>query len=61
MHIHHAYIGMAILAVSAAQIEFGVPMQREFYPWWAWVGLIVGAVVFSHDLYCHLRNWMGKR
>ena len=56
MHIHHAYIGLFLMAWSLAAILFRALLIGEYNPWLAWGGLILGTGLFVHDLWWHLTH-----
>ena len=54
LHVHHAYIGLFLMAWSLAVIFFRVGVIGEYNPWLAWGGLVLGMVLFIHDVLWHV-------
>ena len=55
IRLHHGYIGLLLLVWCALTIN-GIAVIGEFniYVWAA--GLVIGLILFFHDLYCHLAD-----
>ncbi|MEM2878280.1 MAG: hypothetical protein QXG10_01840 [Candidatus Hadarchaeales archaeon] len=56
MHVHHAYIGLALMLISALSMWFRFSFLVEYKFCVALAFFVLGLVVFLHDLVWHLTH-----
>jgi hypothetical protein len=58
LHLHHAYIGLIIMALSALTISFrNLALTDHDYNFWIALGVFfLGLCLFLHDVIWHLTH-----
>ncbi|MEM2874962.1 MAG: hypothetical protein QW567_02945 [Candidatus Hadarchaeales archaeon] len=56
MHIHHAYMGLALMALSALSVACGFRPLGDQGTWVAWGVFMIGLLVFMHDVIWHITH-----